>query len=159
MRRRPQNGFGIRRLSASVRRLCPSPRLQSQNPEPQSAHDKSRIRCLHRQPARPWSRTSPHKAGACPRPAGSGLQPELGGTDVFFPTTAQKVHLSILPRSPACCSLRILRCAERACIEAITTADAEILGVQDHTRRSRKNNRPGTPPCRVRRSNAYRPPR
>src|ERR1700749_5162513 len=56
----------------------------------------------------------------------SSLEPSASGPP------AQKVHLSILPREPKLPTFGILRPAERAGVEAVATADAEVLGVQHH---------------------------
>ena len=67
------------------------------------------------------------------------------------------VHLAAHAESAA---LRELRRAERAGVEAVAAADAEVLVVQhDAFCRCGRSSRPGRPPCRARRSSACRPPR
>ncbi len=50
----------------------PSPKRRSRSPGRRRARDKCRRQHRHRRREAPWSRTSPHKAAACPRPGGCG---------------------------------------------------------------------------------------
>src|SRR3989454_265685 len=113
-----------------ARKPCPSPIPRSPFHGAARGRDRYRRSRRRRRRAAPWSSTSPRTPAACPRTGGCGRASELCLAAVGFRAAGAEGALVHLAAQAERTGLRELRRTERAGVEAVAAADAQVLVVQ-----------------------------